>query len=255
MSTVQDGGQRLPDRDQGLADAAHDMLSWPGLGVDHTVMEACRRAVVLVDGCEAAGIVRMERVSALETLAATDVLVTEVHAAQDAAREGPWRAAVWDRAGVAIDDLTTDPRWPRFAARAVEVGARSLLCLHLSVHGEVLSALTLVSREAGAFDAQARELGTALASYVALVLTGAQAEDHLWQAVASRQLIGEAVGILAHEHRITTAAAFASLTDISQRSNVKVRELATRIVADHDTAQLPKASHTSSPDDNTQQQG
>jgi AmiR/NasT family two-component response regulator len=67
---------------------------------------------------------------------------------------------------------------------------------------------------------------------------GAQAEDHLWQAVHSRQLIGEAVGILAHEHRVTTVAAFANLTVTSQQTNVKVRELAARIVADYDTAQV-----------------
>jgi transcriptional regulator with GAF, ATPase, and Fis domain len=236
------GGGDVPDRVRVLADTAYEMVSWLGSGLEHTVTEACRRAVSLVEGCEAAGIVWTRRGGAVETMAATDALVTEVHAAQDAAGEGPWRTAVWDRSGAVIDDLTSDARWPRFAARAVEAGARSLLCLHLAVHGDTLSALTLVSREVNAFDAQARELGTVLASYVALALTGARAEDHLWQAVHSRQLIGEAIGILAHEHHITTAAALDRLTTLSQHTNVRVRALAARIVADHDTAQ-----HTESP--------
>jgi transcriptional regulator with GAF, ATPase, and Fis domain len=244
------GGGDLPDRGRALADTAYDMLSWLGSGLEHTVSEACRRAVSLVEGCEAAGIVWTRRGGAVETLAATDALVTEVHAAQDVVGEGPWRSAVWDRSGAVIDDLTSDARWPRFAARAVQAGARSMLCLHLAVHGDTLSALTLVSRKADAFDAQARELGTVLASYVALALTGARAEDHLWQAVQSRQLIGEAVGILAHERGITTAAAFGSLTTSSQLTNVKVRELAARIVADHDSAHTTAqttARHTEKP--------
>ena len=53
---------------------------------------------------------------------------------------------------VHIDDMTTESRWPRFTAAAVEPGARSSLSFQLLVNSQNLGALNLYGGEPGAFD-------------------------------------------------------------------------------------------------------
>ena len=52
----------------------------------------------------------------------------------------------------------------------------------------------------------------------------------LQQAVATRQLIGQAQGILMERHKITGNRAFALLVRHSQQENIKLRELSERLV-------------------------
>jgi AmiR/NasT family two-component response regulator len=48
----------------------------------------------------------------------------------------------------------------------------------------------------------------------------------------TRQLIGQAVGIVMYRYAVDEQAAFAYLTRISQHSNVKLHQVAAEIVAD-----------------------
>lgn len=184
----------------------------------------------------AAGVGLARRGHGVETIAATSALVAAVHAAQDEVGEGPLTEAAWDQARfVQLDDLAADARWPRFGKAAARAGARSLLCLPLLVDGDTLHALTVLSSRPAAFDEEARELAVMFASYVAVALASARTEDSLRHAVRTRQLIGEAVGILASRHNISTSEAFGNLSTLSQERNIKVGELALRIVTEHDT--------------------
>jgi hypothetical protein len=61
-------------------------------------------------------------------------------------------------------------------------------------------------------------------------------EDDFNRAVTSQRDIGIAVGIVMSQSRLTQQQAFDSLVRASQRTNVPVRDIAARIVADRDAA-------------------
>ncbi|MCA1711276.1 MAG: ANTAR domain-containing protein [Actinobacteria bacterium] len=55
---------------------------------------------------------------------------------------------------------------------------------------------------------------------------------HLQQAVASRTVIGQAVGLLMARQRLSSDDAFAELVQLSQTRNAKLRDVAAQVVAD-----------------------
>lgn len=59
---------------------------------------------------------------------------------------------------------------------------------------------------------------------------------HLETALSSSRRIGIAMGIVMERHRVTEEQAFGVLVRLSQESNVKVRDIAARVV---ETGQLP----------------
>jgi len=65
---------------------------------------------------------------------------------------------------------------------------------------------------------------------VVAATTFADRESHLAKAIESHRLIGQAIGILIERHRITPAQAFAKLKDASQDRNIKLREIAARVI-------------------------
>lgn len=64
----------------------------------------------------------------------------------------------------------------------------------------------------------------------------ARREVQLRQAVEGHQIIGQATGIMMERHRLTPAAAFELLRAASQNRNVKLREIAQRVI---DTGEEP----------------
>jgi AmiR/NasT family two-component response regulator len=63
--------------------------------------------------------------------------------------------------------------------------------------------------------------------------------EHLERALVSSRQIGMAMGILMERHRLTQEQAFERLRDLSQRSNVKLRDVAEQIIYTGDIQQLP----------------
>ena len=58
----------------------------------------------------------------------------------------------------------------------------------------------------------------------------AERQHHLERAIDAHRDIGQAIGILVERHRITPEQAFDRLRRASQDRNLKLRQLATRIV-------------------------
>ena len=70
-------------------------------------------------------------------------------------------------------------------------------------------------------------------------LAAARADvTELQRALATSRQIGMAMGILMERHRLTPEQAFDRLRDLSQRRNVKLRDLADQVVYTGDTEQL-----------------
>ena len=134
--------------------------------------------------------------------------------------------ATYEHETIRVDDLASDRRWPELADRAREVGAASMLCIQLFVAGDDLGALNLLARRPGAFTDESERIGLMFASHAAVALAQAQKLNHLGRALASRDLIGQAKGVLMERYKITADQAFALLARASQDTNRKLTEVA-----------------------------
>ena len=93
-----------------------------------------------------------------------------------------------------------------------------------------LGALNLYSRQPGSFDAETRGEGLAFAAQAAVALRSAQHEERLRAGMATRNLIGQAQGILMERFKVTPNQAFAILARISQETNSKLPDVARYLV-------------------------
>lgn len=144
---------------------------------------------------------------------------------------GPCIEASRDQVTVAITDLANDRRWPEFAAAATALGMCSMLCVPLSVNDEMLGSLSLYGAVPAAFDPSAKRLAELYATHAALALAEARRTDQLRRALANRDVIGQAKGVLMERHRITSDEAFERLKAASHRLNRKLVDVAETLAA------------------------
>ena len=170
--------------------------------------------------------------------AASSALPQQVDAVQEEVGQGPCLETAFEQHTVLVPDLADDQRWPRFSARAAELGVRSMLSFQLYVEGDNLGALNLFSRDVDGFDEQSVVVGELFAAHAAVAYAAAQRESALERALVSRELVGQAQGILMERERLTADQAFAALQRSSQRRNLKLAEVARRLV---ETGDLPAA--------------
>ena len=199
--------------------------------VQATLDKICRLAVATVDGCDHAGIT-MVKGREISTLAASDDVPRHVDAIQAEVDEGPCVSAFREHETFRTDDLRTEDRWSRFSHRAAqETGVVSMLSLRLFIEEDTIGALNLYSKEKAAFDDDALAVGSVFAVHAAVAASGAQHHEHMEQAVQTRDVIGQAKGILMAQQNVSADEAFDMLRRASQRMNLKLRAVAERVAA------------------------
>ncbi|MGC4933176.1 GAF and ANTAR domain-containing protein [Gordonia sp. DT30] len=144
--------------------------------------------------------------------------------------EGPCVRAAVDDTTVRIDDLATDLRWPRFAPAASALGVASMACFCLYIDGNDFGALNLHSTQPQAFTDEACSLGELFAAHCATTFGAVREKEQLRNALSSRDLIGQAKGMLMERYHIDADAAFLLLARLSQESNTKLVEVALKLV-------------------------
>lgn len=223
---------------QSLAEAAADLRAAPG--AQATLDEACEQAVAVIAGCQWAGVCEKSNLGASNVLAASDETVRALHDLQYQFDDGPCMNATPDQRVIWSDDVADDRRWPRFGAAAARRGVRSLASIQLYNRENAVVMLHLYSTVPGAFDEVTRDVAQIFGAHAAGAIAGAREQALLSQALVARQQIGQLTGILAERHQLTTDEAFALVVRTSQNHNIKIRDLAARIVADEDTARLAR---------------
>ena len=183
-------------------------------------------AVTMVPGADEATITMVRARRHVYSAAATGDLAAWFDVLQDETGEGPCLDAMWQQQTVRVDDLAADPRWPVLGPRAGERGVGSMLCLQLFVHEDTLGALDLLAHERSAFTDESEHIGLLLASHAAIAVADAQKLEHAAIALANRDIIGQAKGILMERFRITADQAFDVLAKVSQDTNRKVYSVA-----------------------------
>ena len=124
-----------------------------------TLAKICGLAVITIDGCNHAGITVVQG-RKLTTEGASDDVPERVDLIQYEVNEGPCLDAIREHEVFRSDDLAQERRWPEFAGRAVEEsGVHSMMGLRLFAEGDTMGSLNLYSRQIGAFDDKALEVG------------------------------------------------------------------------------------------------
>jgi GAF domain-containing protein len=152
--------------------------------------------------------------------------------------DGPCIHAAKHQSVVRIEDTGEDDRWPEFCAGAARLEVRSMLCVPLWIDEQGLGALSLYADQAAAFGDPHERVAVLLATFAALALAEAQRAEQMHDALANRDVIGQAKGILMERHGVTAEAAFGALSRVSQAENMKLAEIARGFV---ETGQLPGA--------------
>jgi ANTAR domain/GAF domain len=198
--------------------------------LDHTLSRITQAAVEVLPQVEFASITILHADGRLETVAPTDDLLWGVDAAQYELREGPCYEAAADAVHVASPDLANDPRFPRYAATAVAASIKAQAGIRLFDGPKSRGALNLYAQEIGAFE-DLGMLGTLFRHQSAMAIDYAREIENLREAVRTRGMIGQAVGIVMERYQLTDDRAFAFLTRLSQHGNIKLRAIAEQIIA------------------------
>jgi transcriptional regulator with GAF, ATPase, and Fis domain len=192
------------------------------------VVQAC---VTQIDGADHAGITLLTGDS-VSTPAASDELVRIIDRHQYATGEGPCLTAAIDHeAVVRVADLTLDTRWPKFSAAVVGLGVRSMLAFQLYTDSDTIGGLNIYARTPDAFSDDSVHTGTLLAAHAAVAVAAASHSEHLRTALASRDAIGQAKGILMERYKITADQAFDLLIAASQQTHRKLKDIASDLAA------------------------
>jgi GAF domain-containing protein len=197
--------------------------------VDRTLRAMLLAAVESVPGAELAGVSVLERGRVVSMCAQSDPLISEIDQLQTSLQEGPCLQVMLGDPRVVSNDLGVDPRWPGFAAQAVAQGVRSVLSLRLELE-RTSGTLSLFARHPEAFSPDSEVIGGLFAVHAAIALAGVQREHQLSQALHSRDTMGMAKGIVMAQHHLSEQQAFSTLVRLSQTENVKLIEVATRLV-------------------------
>lgn len=181
------------------------------------------------------GMTLRRRRGRLTTVCPSDALVSRCDELQYELSEGPCLESAVEGVGFLVRDTEQDPRWPRWGPAVAELGVRSAMSLQLvshvgEGHPEVLGAINVYHSQRNAFSRDDFDRGLVYASHAAQALSTVRQLNGLESAIHSRHTIGLAQGILMERYQLTVAAAFDLLQRTSNEQNVKLRDLATRVV-------------------------
>lgn len=108
---------------------------------------------------------------------------------------------------------------------------RSIVSFRLFDDGNAMGALNFQAEKAGTFTDESVEVGLVFAAHTSMAWNSMRREQQFQSALASRDIIGQAKGILMERFDIDAVAAFEILRHLSQQSNKKLAEIAERLIA------------------------
>jgi GAF domain-containing protein len=199
--------------------------------LEETLQGITETAVDCIPGADWAGITVVADRTQLETRAPTGPVVVQIDVEQYDAGEGPCLSALWDEVVVRSDHIGTDERWPTWAAQVRGLGVGSMLSFRLFVRGDVLGALNTYAASPAGYGPDAESVGLLFAAHAAIAMSGAEEVAQLRQAASSRDLIGQAKGILMERYDLgSDDEAFDLMVRASQSSHLKLHLVARQLV-------------------------
>lgn len=172
-----------------------------------------------------------------DTVTSTSEHATALDDVQSQAQRGPCLVAARTRKVVRLDIDNATARWPEFADVARAAGVRSFLSAPLRIDDGRSGAINCYSWQRDGFDSVDEHVFDLYIAAVETALRGYRRYERarelatqLQHALESRAVIDQAKGILMVIRNVDADEAFTLLVEQSQRENIKVRDLARRIV-------------------------
>ena len=222
-------------------DLTASLAGLSGLLTDHwplseTLTEIAEFAVQAIPRADGAGLTMLEDDRA-QTVVASVEFVHAVDDVQYGLGEGPCLLAVATGATQTSGSLSGDARWPHFGPRVGRMGVHSVLSLPLLLPGRVIGALNVYAHAKNAFGPDAVRIGELFARPAAVTVHNAQVlassrrlTAQLGEALTSRAVIDQALGIVMSRTGAGPEEAFDRLRAMSQARHVKLAEVSRELV-------------------------
>lgn len=234
MGRLQGAPPGVPDLADALSELANLMVATPTM--DGFLNDLARLATAVITPPASCGITLAQENLPL-TVASSDALAAHVDEVQYGHDQGPCLEALRTGQIVGAPDMATEQRWGPYPAYALSYGVHSSLSLPLTVNGDTRGALNLYAGTAHAFGPSEQQHGELFAGPASAALTvvtrqvhQVQLSEQLRDALASRAVIDQALGILMGHNSCDFDTAFAILRESSQHQNRKLQDIATDIV-------------------------
>lgn len=198
--------------------------------VEDVLSDVTTMARELIRGVDTAGVLMVARNGKYESLAGLTELPRKLDELQMRFDEGPCLQAAVDDMIVRTDDFRTEQRWPKYGPAVVEMGVLSGLSVKLYTAERTAGALNLFSFKPNAFDGEDETVATVLAAHAAAAILASRQGEQLQSALTTRDRIGQAKGIIMERYGIDDVAAFDMLKRLSQDSNVRLADIAQRVI-------------------------
>jgi len=196
---------------------------------ERTLQAVVDLAVESIDACDYAGISLRHR-NRVETPAATDPLVVQLDGWQYELQEGPCLDAVFVEDVYVIEDMNSEDRWPNWAPRAASLGIQSVLSVRLATEVNLVGGLNLYSKSLFAYDEDQILTAGIYAAHAASAIATTSEIGGLHTALQTRHRIGMAQGLLMQRYQLNEDQAFQFLRRISEDANVKLSDVATKVI-------------------------
>jgi hypothetical protein len=213
-----------------IAEAAR-RITQPDASLDATLEAIAMAARDSVPGFDLAGISTVDPRGRAVTRAVTDPLVLRFDELQYRLDEGPCLDALGSPHVVSVPRIRHEQRWPRYVPEVVRWGLRSQMAVKLALDDEgTLGGINLYSTISEDIPTEAESIAELFALHAASALGTAVKIEQLNEAMHTRKVIGQALGILMERYAMDEDRAFSFLVRASQTGNVKIRDIAQELV-------------------------
>ena len=220
-----------------IAEIVQELYGRDDVDSDTVIAELAEHAAMEIPGAQYAGVTVTRNGRQIDTPAATHkwpILLDEI---QQRHRQGPCLSAAWEEKTIHVRDLETDERFPLYAREVLaETPIRSVMSFQMWIAGETMGALNVYAETPNVFDEKTRAVGLVFAAHSSVAWNAARRDEQFKKALASRDVIGQAKGMLMERYGVNAIQAFDLLRKLSQDSNIPLIQIATDLVEKQQSA-------------------
>jgi hypothetical protein len=217
---------------QRIAQIVQNLYGRADADSDTVIAELAEHAAVEIPGSQYAGVTVTRNGKHIDTPAATHKWPLLLDEIQQLHREGPCLTAAWEEKTIHIANLETDERFPLYARDVLtQTPIRTIMAFQLFVAGETMGALNVYAETPNVFGPESRGVGLVFAAHTSLAWNAARRDEQFKKALASRDVIGTAKGMIMERYGVDAIQAFDLMRRLSQESNVPLIQIATDLVA------------------------
>jgi transcriptional regulator with GAF, ATPase, and Fis domain len=220
-----------------IATLTQDLYGRPDADSDTVIAELAEHAAIEIPGSQYAGVTVTRNGKQIDTPATTHKWPLLLDEIQQRHREGPCLTAAWEEKTVHVANIETDERFPLYARDAVaETPIRSVMAFQLWIAGETMGALNVYAETTHAFNEESKAIGQVFAAHSSVAWNAARRDEQFKRALSTRDVIGQAKGMLMERYGVNAIQAFDLLRKLSQDSNTPLTQIAADLVEKQQSA-------------------